>query len=148
MSQFLGNERCCSLGLHDLHAGFSGGIRFKLGVVFGAEEMRIEKISSDKRYEDVQRFGRREVFGDVTRRVPPYEGEVRPRLQIHWPHKKILQRGIGAAMLAQRELRKRTVADGRTISVSSADWDGNHSAFPTPSSIDTASAAGNVATTA
>jgi hypothetical protein len=112
VARLLGNRRR-SFDLHNLHPGFSGRIRFELRVVLDAEEMRVEKISPDQRLDDCQRFWRREILRDVSRRVPPHERQIRSRLQVHGPDKEILQRSINAAMLAQRELRKRAIANCR-----------------------------------
>jgi len=93
-------------------AGTAVGLAFELCGGRGGEKMRVEKIGAEELVELGERVGGREIFGDVARGVAPEKREMRTRFERDGTDVEIFERGVGAAVFAEGELRECAVGEG------------------------------------
>ena len=106
------NGHVCRRGVLHVQPRGAVGLRFKLRGLRRREEMGIEEIAAEHRLEQHEGFVGRMILGHIARPMTPDERELRPGFQRNRSDKEILERGVGSAVLAERELRQRRVAQG------------------------------------
>ncbi len=84
----------------------------QLGGLDRGEEVGVEEVTADERFDQGERLGGRVVFGDVARSVAPEERELRAGFERDWADEEVLKSGVGSAVFPEGELHERAVVDG------------------------------------
>lgn len=94
--------------------GGSVGLGFELGGLCGGEEVGVEKIETEERFDFGEGGGGRVILGDVASGMAGDEGEVRAGLERDGADENILERGVGArrGRFTEREFHEGAIGEG------------------------------------
>ena len=96
-------------GLNDFQPCRAVRLRLELGGLRRGEEVGVEEVAAEERFEFPQGLAEWVVLRDIAGGVTPEEREMRAGLQGDRPHEKILQGSVGAAIFSEGEFDQGTV---------------------------------------